>query len=167
MAMAAGGDAEAGTGVGAVAGAGAPGGDKLEVISSSARLLLAEDCLSLVVVLATELPRPAGRGSAREALRREVVHRLASSECTHSEVATVASHLSEVRNRGKGGGGAEEGGGYSFVACLSRLALIAHPCLDRASFLLLINTPPSGRGGWDWLGWGASCSHQAAKLSSY
>ncbi|CAN0196868.1 unnamed protein product, partial [Hapterophycus canaliculatus] len=56
---------------------------------TAARLLLAEDCLSLLVVLLTELPRPAGRGSARGSLRREVVHRLASSECTHSEVAAV------------------------------------------------------------------------------
>lgn len=66
-------------------------------IQKGALLLLAEDCLSLLVVLLTELPRPAGRASARGSLRREVVHRLASSECTHSEVAAVMSNLMDVR----------------------------------------------------------------------
>lgn len=66
-------------------------------ISSEARLLLSEDCLSLLIALLTELPRPAGRASARSALRREVVHRLASSECTHSEIASVVVNLTDVR----------------------------------------------------------------------
>lgn len=66
-------------------------------ISSEARLLLSEDCLSLLIALLTELPRPAGRASARSALRREVVHRLASSECTHSEIASVVANLTDVR----------------------------------------------------------------------
>ena len=82
---------------------------KLKEIPAGARLLLAEDCLSLVVVLLTELPRPAGRASARGSLRREVVHRLASSECTHSEVAAVTANLMEVR--GGWGVGVGEGGG--------------------------------------------------------
>lgn len=80
-----------------VAEAAAAAAEKLRQIPAGARLLLAEDCLSLLVVLLTELPRPAGRASARGSLRREVVHRLASSECTHSEVAAVTANLMEVR----------------------------------------------------------------------
>lgn len=72
-------------------------------ISSEARLLLSEDCLSLLIALLTELPRPAGRDSARSALRREVVHRLASSECTHSEIASVVANLTDVRIALEGG----------------------------------------------------------------
>ncbi|CAN0375610.1 unnamed protein product, partial [Ectocarpus fasciculatus] len=68
---------------------------ELRKVPEGARLLLAEEFLSLLVTLLTELPRPAGRASARGALRREVVHRLASSECTHSEVAAVTSNLME------------------------------------------------------------------------
>ncbi|CAN0365283.1 unnamed protein product, partial [Ectocarpus sp. 13 AM-2016] len=68
---------------------------ELRKIPEGARLLLAEEFLSLLVMLLTELPRPAGRASTRGALRREVVHRLASSECTHSEVAAVTANLME------------------------------------------------------------------------
>ncbi|CAM9192647.1 unnamed protein product [Ascophyllum nodosum] len=68
---------------------------RIRKISPEVRLLLAEDYLTLLIALLTELPRPGGRASARGALRREVVHRLASSECTHSEVAAVVSNLAE------------------------------------------------------------------------
>ena len=70
---------------------------RIRKISPEVRLLLAEDYLTLLIALLTELPRPGGRASARGALRREVVHRLASSECTHSEVAAVVSNLAEVK----------------------------------------------------------------------
>ncbi|CAM9999167.1 unnamed protein product, partial [Sphacelaria rigidula] len=66
-----------------------------DVISAGARLLLAEECLTFIIALLTELPRPAGRASTREALRREIVHRLASSECTHSEVSAVMANMAE------------------------------------------------------------------------
>lgn len=104
---------DGGGGVAAMAAAAVEAKAKLRRVPATALLLLAEECLSLLVVLLTELPRPAGRGSARGSLRREVVHRLASSECTHSEVAAVAANLMEVGGRvillSFGGWGREEG----------------------------------------------------------
>ena len=35
------------------------------------------------------------------------------------------------------------GGGYPFVAWLSRLPSTTHPCRDGAQFLLLVETPPT------------------------
>ncbi|CAM9737833.1 unnamed protein product, partial [Discosporangium mesarthrocarpum] len=58
-----------------------------------AMLPLAEDCVALLIGLLTELPRPPGPLSTKAALRREVVHRLATSECMHSEASSVMAGL--------------------------------------------------------------------------
>lgn len=108
----------------AAAAAAATIASELKSIPAGARLLLAEDCLSLVIALLTELPRPAGRASARDALRREVVHRLASSECTHSEVSAVVANLMEVRHFGRVGWGIAE----ECETCVARCAVCCSVC---------------------------------------
>lgn len=109
----------------------------VEEIPMAARLSLAEDCLSLLLALLTELPRPPGRASARGALRREVVHRLASSECTHSEVSAVVRNLTEVRWSGWGMGGRRGGGGGGYTWCLLSGVISRKFCVLRSPCVLL------------------------------
>ena len=61
------------------------------------RLALSEELLWLLVVLLTELPRPAGTHSHALTLRREIVHRLAAQPCTRSELSDCAEHCSHPK----------------------------------------------------------------------
>ena len=61
------------------------------------RLALCEEYLWLVVVIVTELPRPAGAVSLLAQLRREIVHRLAAQPCSRSELSECADVTSHPR----------------------------------------------------------------------
>ena len=54
------------------------------------RVSMSEELLWLLIVLVTELPRPAGGSSLKEQLRRELVHRLLAQPCTRSELSECA-----------------------------------------------------------------------------
>ncbi|CAM9281630.1 unnamed protein product [Chrysoparadoxa australica] len=60
-------------------------------ISPRQYLVLAEECLTLLAVLVTELPHPPGQEGMVQVLRRELVHCLASGPCTHSEASAIPS----------------------------------------------------------------------------
>lgn len=55
--------------------------------------LMAEDLLLLLLHVVTELPRPPGREHRDAELRRELVHRLACQECSHSEVSVKRQYM--------------------------------------------------------------------------
>lgn len=60
-------------------------------------LPLGEECLLLLILLITEVPLPPmpPQDRHRLSLRREIVHRLASGPCTHSEVHECCHHSSD------------------------------------------------------------------------
>ena len=69
----------------------------VEETKSDSLLPLAEECLHLLILLVTELPLPPMPQEARhrQLLLREVVHRLASGPCTHSEIHDCCHQFSE------------------------------------------------------------------------
>ncbi|KAG5178523.1 hypothetical protein JKP88DRAFT_261312 [Tribonema minus] len=119
---------------------------------------LAEHCLLLLTVLVTELPRSAAAAAAAggdapstaaAALRRELIHRLAVEECTHSEAAAAAVNISgsasgadadvdaalaavAVRSGGGGSGGAAVPRKYDLAPAAAREFSPAYPHLRQA-----------------------------------
>uniref|UniRef100_A0A7S1FYU0 E3 ubiquitin-protein ligase n=1 Tax=Corethron hystrix TaxID=216773 RepID=A0A7S1FYU0_9STRA len=59
---------------------------------------LLEEFLHLVIIFITELPVPSHPSHITARLRREVLHRLTSGPCTHSELAEVHHVLSQSEN---------------------------------------------------------------------
>lgn len=83
---------------------------------------LAEEALLLLILLVTELPRPAGPQHRDAVLRRELVHRLACKEgLTHSEVQQVTA-LADGDNGADGGGAFAGDAASSFDSILAGVA---------------------------------------------
>lgn len=94
-------------------------------------LALAEECLLVLILLVTELPRPRGASHREAVLRRELVHRLACKEgLTHSEVQQMTTLVHNLDMEGldpgiTGENGARDDGKDRQAAFDSILARVA------------------------------------------
>ena len=73
-------------------------------VDAEQRTACCEELLSLLIQVVTELPRPPGGAALASELRREIVHRLAASPCSRSELAACVESCSRPKlARGNGG----------------------------------------------------------------